>query len=80
MPYMGYHYTFVVKKFYFNSYIDAGMGYDYTYIKNYNDEGLNNRYVENVASQDMRCRGNIFSLTLMTPYATLHAKRNFKKE
>ncbi len=47
MPYMGYHYTFVVKKFYFNSYIDAGMGYDYTYIKKYNEEGLNNSYVEN---------------------------------
>jgi hypothetical protein len=47
MPYMGYHYTFVRKKFYANAFVDVGLGYDYTYIKKYNEEVLNDSYVEN---------------------------------
>lgn len=29
----GYHYTFVRKKFYLNSFVDIGLGYDYAYNK-----------------------------------------------
>ncbi|MGB0777878.1 MAG: DUF4421 family protein [Flavobacteriaceae bacterium] len=35
LSFLGYHYTFVRKKFYANAYLDLGFGYDYNYRKQY---------------------------------------------